>query len=159
MAQANGFKAIAITDDIAGNAGLFFSYNSFVDLIWPAYRKLGKMIKKNGLFSIFHSDGDIRKVIGLLIEAGFDCIHPVDSQAGLNLYALKKEFGEKISWMGHINIVDWKKEQINKEINLAEHSFRKGGLILGSTCGLSMETISDKLDLLHPQWSKREPFQ
>jgi uroporphyrinogen-III decarboxylase len=159
MARLNGFRAIAITDDIAGNSGLFFSLNSFVDLVWPVYRELREIIKENGLFSFFHSDGNIRKIVELLIEAGYDCLHPVDTQAGLNLYELKKEFGERISWMGHINIMDWKEEQINKEISLAEHSFKKGGLILGSTCGLSMEAVGDKLGQLYPQWKRKEPFQ
>jgi len=91
-----------------------------------------------------------------LIRAGYDCIHPVDTQAGLNLYALNKEFGESISFMGHIDIITWRKEQIDKEISLAENEFEKGGLILGSTCGISMETVNDKLGILYPQWQKEK---
>jgi len=30
--------------------------------------------------------GDIRKIIALLIQAGVDCLHPVDTQAGQDLY-------------------------------------------------------------------------
>jgi hypothetical protein len=68
---------------------------------------------------------------------------------------LKKEFGESISFMGHIDMITWSKEQIDKEISLAENEFKTGGLILGSTCGLSMETLNDKLSLLYPQWERR----
>jgi len=159
LAHANGFRAIAITDDIAGNKGLFFSFSYFVDVVWPVYKKIAEIIKENGLFTFFHSDGDMRKVIELLIEAGYDCIHPIDAQAGLNLYELKKEFDEKVSFMGHIDMIAWSEEHIIKEISLAEDQFKKGGLILGSTCGISMETLNNKLGVLYPQWVRREPYK
>jgi len=158
LAHDNGFRAIAITDDIAGNKGLFFSFRYFVDVVWPVYKKIAEIIKENGLFTFFHSDGDMRKVIELLIKAGYDCIHPIDAQAGLNLYELKKEFGEKVSFMGHIDMIAWSEEHMIKEISLAEDRFKKGGLILGSTCGISMETLNNKLGVLYPQWLRREPY-
>ena len=155
LAHANGFRAITIADDIAGNKGLLFSYDYFMDTVCPVYKEIAEIIKENDLFTFFHSDGDSRKVIESLIEAGYDCIHPIDTQAGLNLYELKKEFGERVSFMGHIDAITWSKEQINKEITLAENEFKTGGLVLGSTCGLSMETMNDKLGLLYPQWERR----
>ena len=159
LAHANCFRAIAITDDIAGNRGLLFSYDYFVGTICPVYKEIAEIIKKNDLFTFFHSDGDTRKVIEPLIEVGYNCIHPIDTQAGLNLYELKKEFGERVSFMGHIDTIAWSKEQINKEISLAENKFKTGGLILGSTCGISMETVSDKLSVLYPKWIRREPHK
>lgn len=154
LAYANRFRAIAIADDIAGNKGLLFSFSYFLDVVWPIYRKIAEIIKESGLFAFFHSDGDMRKVIEPLIRAGYDCIHPVDTQAGLNLYELRKEFGESVSFMGHIDTITWTKEQIHKEISLAENEFKKGGLILGSTCGISMKTVNDKLGVLYPQWER-----
>ena len=154
LAYANRFRAIAIADDIAGNKGLLFSFSYFLDVVWPIYRKIAEIIKESGLFAFFHSDGDMRKVIEPLIRAGYDCIHPVDTQAGLNLYELKKEFGESVSFMGHIDTITWTKEHIHKEISLAENEFKKGGLILGSTCGISMKTVNDKLGVLYPQWER-----
>ena len=154
LAYANRFRAIAIADDIAGNKGLLFSFSYFLDVVWPIYRKIAEIIKESGLFAFFHSDGDMRKVVEPLIRAGYDCIHPVDTQAGLNLYELRKEFGESVSFMGHIDTITWTKEQIHKEISLAENEFKKGGLILGSTCGISMKTVNDKLGVLYPQWER-----
>jgi uroporphyrinogen decarboxylase len=155
LARANGFKALAITDDIAGNKGLLFSFDYFTDVVLPVYRKISEIIKENGLFAFFHSDGDTRKVIHPLIEAGYDCLHPIDTVAGLNLYELKKEFGERVSFMGHIDTITWDKEHIGKEISYAENEFKTGGLILGSTSGISMETVSDRLGVLYPGWKGR----
>jgi len=155
LARTNGFRAIAITDDIAGNKGLLFSHDYFRDSVYPVYKEISTIIKGNDLFAFFHSDGDTRKIMNPLIEAGYDCLHPIDTLAGLNLYELKKEFGERISFMGHIDTLTWSEEQIGKEITSAENEFRKGGLILGSTCGLSMETVSNRLAILYPRWGKK----
>jgi len=155
LARINGFRAIAMADDIAGNRGLFFSLSYFVDRVLPVYKEIAAIIKGNGLFAFFHSDGDMRKVIGPLIESGYDCIHPIDAQAGQNLHELKEEFGERVSFMGHIDIMAWTEEHMHQEISRAENEFRTGGLILGSTCGISMETVSEKLSALYPQWKRR----
>jgi len=154
LTYANGFRAIAIADDIAGNKGLLFPISFFMDMVLPIYKEIAAIIKENGLFAFFHSDGETRRVIDPLIRAGYDCIHPVDSQAGLNLYDLKKEFKERISFMGHVDMITWSKEKIDREITLAENEFKKGGLILGSTSGISMKTVNDRLGALYPRWEK-----
>jgi uroporphyrinogen decarboxylase len=154
-ARSNGLQAIAITDDIAGNNGLLFSLQYFTDTIQPVYRELAGAIKAGGLYPFIHSDGDTRKVIGALIEAGFVCIHPVDTQAGLDLYTLQKEFGKQLSFMGNADVFAWDKERISNDMGRAEKEFQEGGLILGSTGGISMKVADDKLGTLHPRWEQR----
>jgi len=154
LARDNGLCAIALADDIAGNRGLLFSYEDFTATILPLYKQIADVIKANGLFAFFHSDGDTTKIIEPLINAGYDCIHPVDAQAGLNLYKLNNIFRDRVVLMGHIDIITWPEERISREVNQAKNIFRDGGLILGSTCGLSLETISDRLNALYPQWKR-----
>ena len=152
LAGKNDLSAIALADDIAGNNGLLLSPGDFTGIILPYYTRIAEIIKANALYAFFHSDGDTRVIIESLIGAGYDCIHPVDTQAGLDLYELKKTFGNRVSFMGHIDIINWDDKQIDHEVKHAEDVFKEGGLILGSTCGLSMETISDRLHALYPQW-------
>jgi hypothetical protein len=156
MARANGFSAIVLADDIAGNNGLLFSLRYFNDVVLPVYSHLATIIKSAGLYAFIHSDGDMRKIIDLISEAGYDCLHPIDAQAGLDLPALQKEFGEKISFMGHIDMLGWDEKRIHDEIGLAEERSKNAGLILGSTGGISMGIPEDKLCLLYPSWKERE---
>lgn len=153
-ARANGLNAICLADDIAGNRGLFFPVSYFTDVLCPIYKKIAEIIKGNGMFTFFHSDGEMTKVIEFLIQALFDCIHPVDAQAGLDLYKLVREFNQRVTFMGHIDIIMWDKERIDKEVIMAENEFSKGGLILGTTCGISMKTFSNKNGLLFPVWKR-----
>ena len=155
LARANGFSAIVLADDIAGKNGLLFSLGYFNDVVLPVYHRIASIIKAAGLCTFMHSDGDMRKVIDLIAEAGYDCIHPVDAQAGLDLAALQKEYGEKITFMGHIDVLGWDKTRISNEIELAEKRSTNGGLILGSTGGISMAIPEDKLSLLYPSWKPK----
>jgi hypothetical protein len=156
MARANGFSAIVLADDIAGNNGLLFSLRYFNDVVLPVYSRLATIIKSAGLYTFIHSDGDMRKIIDLISEAGYDCLHPVDAQAGISLPELQKEFGEKISFMGHIDMLGWDEKRIHDEIGLADERSKNAGLILGSTGGISMDIPEGKLCLLCPQWTQRE---
>lgn len=149
-ALRNGFRAIVLADDIASNQGLLFSATCFRDTVWPVYKEVAGMIKEKGLFAFFHSDGDTRKIIDLLIAAGYDCIHPVDAQAGLDLRELRKDIGARVAFMGHIDAMAWDEERIRTEIDFAENSFRDGGLILGSSGGISMTTVNEGLSALYP---------
>ena len=150
LACARGFQALAITDDIAGKGGLFFSPDYFAQAVWPVYRQAAEIAKGMGLRAFFHSDGDTRKVIDLLTKAGYDCIHPVDAQAGLDVDGLVEECGQAVCLMGHIDIMGWGKERIRMEIDRAEERFRAGGLILGSSCGISMATVGGQFCALYP---------
>jgi hypothetical protein len=147
---ARGFRALAITDDIAGRRGLFFSPGYFADQLWPVYRQAARIAQESGLAAFFHSDGNTRKVIEPLIKAGYDCIHPVDAQAGLDVHDLRSEFGGRVSFMGHIDLMGWGEERIRQEIDGAEEAFRGGGLILGSSCGISMATGRPQISALYP---------
>ena len=44
---------------------------------------------------------------------------------GLDLPALQKEFGEKITFMGHIDMLGWDETRISNEIELAEENVHK----------------------------------
>ena len=156
LARTNGFSAIVLADDIAGKNGLLFSSRYFIDVVLPVYGKIAGAIKAAGLYAFIHSDGDMRKVIDLIAEAGYDCLHPIDAQAGISLPELQKEFGDNITFMGHIDMLGWDEERIVDEISLAEDGYINGGLIVGSTGGISMDIPENKLRLLYPSWKQRE---
>ena len=156
LARENGLRAIALADDIAGKNGLLFSPGYFTDAVLPVYRDMAAMIEAQGLFAFLHSDGDMRSVIDPLIEAGFDCIHPVDGQGGLDLYELKNEFAAKVSFMGHVDLMAWDTARIVREVDAAEKAFRaSGGLVLGSAGGISLGVSEDAFAALYP-WPGKE---
>lgn len=63
---------------------------------------------------IYHSDGNLSQLLPLLIEAGIDCIQPMEARAGNNVVEYTQLYGDRISFIGNINadILATDKEQI-----------------------------------------------
>jgi uroporphyrinogen-III decarboxylase len=148
----NSFMGIAILDDIAGNQGLMMSLMDFKNLLYPFYKKAAKIIKEHGLYTFFHSDGNICSILHHIVDAGFDCLHCIDAQAGMDLYELREVCGRDIAFMGHVDILAWNEDRIRFEIERAEKKFSRGGLILGSSCGISTEIPLNNISALYPKW-------
>jgi len=44
-------------------------------------------------------------VIELLIEAGVDCLQPLEAKAGMNLAELKVKYGDRLAFMGNVDVM------------------------------------------------------
>ena len=56
------------------------------------------------MFLILHCCGGATDFVPLLIEAGFDCIQPLEARAGCDVRALKPLYGDRISFFGNMNM-------------------------------------------------------
>lgn len=77
-----------------------------------------------------HSCGRVKEIIPELISIGLDCLQPLEVKAGMDLIELKETYGDKLSFMGGIDVRvmaagDFKliDEEIDKKISFA----KKGG--------------------------------
>jgi uroporphyrinogen decarboxylase len=92
-------------EDFGYSNGPFCSPKTYEELIFPYEKAFVSFLKDYGLPVILHSCGDIRKVIPLIIDAGFDCLQPMEAKAGCDVIEIAKIYGRKISYMGNINVV------------------------------------------------------
>ena len=92
-----------IWGDIAYSRGTFFSPQMYREILYPFHRRLMGYFAGLGLPIVYHSDGDIRKVIPLLIDAGVRCIQPLESKANMDLLELKREYGDRLVLMGGVD--------------------------------------------------------
>jgi uroporphyrinogen decarboxylase len=94
-------------DDVGGQKGMIMSPECWRDMIRPRLSKIFKIGKSKGLWVAYHSCGSIRLIIPDLIEIGLDVLNPVQCNCpGMNPLELKKEFGEKLSFMGGVDTQD-----------------------------------------------------
>jgi len=93
---------IRFGDDLGMTKGPFMDLESFRKLFLPRYKVVCDYVKQNSNMKIFfHSCGSIRQFIPDLIEAGFDIINPVQTNAsGMDPVELKTEFGREITFWG-----------------------------------------------------------
>ena len=56
--------------------------------------------KKRGMFFVLHSCGNITDFLGDLVDAGLSAIQALEPASGIDLAYLKKEYGDKVAFMG-----------------------------------------------------------
>ena len=93
-----------IYEDFGFRNGLFCSPQTMDELIFPYEKQLVGFFHDHGLPVLLHSCGDVRKAVPSIIDAGFDCLQPMEAKAGCDVVELAKTYGRKISYMGNIDV-------------------------------------------------------
>lgn len=76
----------------------------FDRFILPWFVRFTKQAHAHGYQALLHSCGAIHKVIGRLIEAGVDCLHPLQAlAANMDAATLSRDFKGRIAFMGGID--------------------------------------------------------
>jgi uroporphyrinogen decarboxylase len=87
-------------DDLAFKHRPFMSPAMYRELIYPAHKRLFDFAHSHGLPVVLHTDGLVEPLIPQLIEAGVDCLQPLEAKAGMDLVKIKKLFGQRIALIG-----------------------------------------------------------
>lgn len=142
----NGADAIFVADDIAFNTGTFLPPYIMEELVFPYYRKLVRDIKAyKDIPVIAHSDGNLNTVLPRYVEAGFDGLQSLQPSAGMDIEAIKKEYGDDLCLWGNLDLdylmcfgtPDEVKKEVRRVIDIANQN---GGFIL-STCNTMVSSI------------------
>ncbi len=95
---------IFLYEDMGFSNGLWCSPQTYRELFLPYYKELVGFFKDYGLSVILHTCGDIRQVVPLIIEAGFDCLQAIEAKAGNDVVEFARQYGDQISYMGNIDV-------------------------------------------------------
>lgn len=98
------FDGAFLYDDMGYRNGPLFSPQMYRDLCKPAHALTCDFFHRYGLKVILHSCGDVTALVPDLIDAGFDCLQPLEVKAGMDLLALKERYGQQLSFMGGIDV-------------------------------------------------------
>lgn len=70
----------------------------------PFYRKMMAHVQSAGIqIAMLDSDGDISQLIPLWREVGVTVMHPLEVAAGMDVVALRKQYGKSIGFFGGID--------------------------------------------------------
>lgn len=109
-----------IYGDMAFKNMTFCSPATYRELIWPQHKRIADWAHTHGMKMIFHSDGDLRRVMDCYIEAGFDGLQPLESKASMDIRDLAPMYGNEISFFGNIDIM----KLITNDLDLIEEEIR-----------------------------------
>ena len=149
-----GIGAVVTASDLGDNHGPFFNPEQMERYIYPYLHDWSEYVKKLGLFSILHCDGNINDLIEPLANSGIDALQAIDPLAGMDIFKVKETIGDKICLCGNIDcgiIVLDDTEAIKQQTSaLTSYFTGKRGFILGASNAIAHETnINSYLELVN----------
>ncbi len=82
----------------------FMSPAMYEKLIQPAHAYTIDYAHQHGMPVIMHSCGYIEPLLPGMVDAGIDCLQVIEVKAGMDLLKLNKRFGDRIAFMGGIDV-------------------------------------------------------
>ncbi len=126
-----GIDIVFMSTDIATNLGPMMSPESLERFVMPNNRKIIQYSKSKGLPCLRHTDGNIWKIFDMLVDAGYDGIHPIDPTAGMDLGEAKAKYGDKVCLMGNVDctyIMTWgTADEVREDVKRCLRQAAKGG--------------------------------
>ena len=155
---SHGFAvdALWIYGDIAYRSNMLFSPRHYCHILQPFHQRMCNLAHSYGAQVIYHSDGNLNRAIPHLLEAGIDCLQPMEVKANMNVVQLKKQYGDQLSFMGNIDARLFQENDLiglEKEISTKiPAAMMNGGYIYHSDhsipAGTSLKTYQYALELV-----------
>ena len=143
---AMGVDMLWTGDDIGSQRGMLIAPDTWRRFLKPRMAELIGRVKaiNPDLVVAYHTDGDVREVIGDLIDIGIDVLNPVQP-ACMDPAELKRDYGDRLRFWGSIDeqrtLPFGSPEDVAAEIrHRLETIGRGGGLILGPTHHVQLDT-------------------
>jgi uroporphyrinogen decarboxylase len=102
--QGLDFDGAWLWDDLGYRNAPLFSPRAYHEQLMPYHRRLCDFFHDQGWPVVLHSCGRVRELVAMLIEAGFDCLQPLEVKAGMDLEDLVREYGRDLCFMGGVDI-------------------------------------------------------
>ena len=130
---------VLIAEDFATKQGPIFSVEFLNKYHYPYVKRLAEILHQNGVYVIYHSDGNYKKSIPNLIECGVDGFYCLEPNCGMDIVELKNTYPEMV-WAGGVDGVDLLErgtpEQVREEVRrhiIETDALRTGGMMIASS--------------------------
>lgn len=145
-----GADGIIIGDDIAYSRGLLAGPELTRSVLFPSLAETVaslKIIRDCPVF--FHSEGNLTSIVDDIVAAGFDGLHSLEPDSGMDLRRLKEAYGQELCLMGNLELkylLSSDRAELEKRISDILETMRTGaGFIFSTTGGLVAEVDIEQL--------------
>lgn len=122
------FDCVQWPDDLGYVNGPLISPRSYREVIKPAHKRMCDWCHDRGVFAWLHSCGGVMPLVPDLIEAGIDALQPLEQKAGMDVFTLKREFGNDLVLEGGIDVRKMTRPaEIEEEIRTKFAVLKQGG--------------------------------
>ena len=119
-------------EDMAYNKGPLISPAMFKEFMVPGYKRITSLLRKYGVdVVIVDCDGNINELVHLWLEAGVNCMFPLEVACDTDPVKLREKYGKDVLLLGGVNKVALikGKKTIDEEIKRLEKLVKLGGFI------------------------------
>ncbi len=102
MAIDAGAEVIALEGDLAFNTNSLMSPAHYAEFIGPYHKEIVDNVHRKGAKIFKHSDGNLWPILDMLLDCGFDGIHPIQPQC-MDIGEVKRHLQGKACVMGNID--------------------------------------------------------
>ncbi len=95
---------LSVHEDMAGKSGPLAGPDQIRTFIRPYYRRIWDLLRDRGarLFDQ-DSDGDMNPVIEAFLDAGVNCMHPMEPAANMDIVAVRAAYGTRLAFYGGLD--------------------------------------------------------
>jgi hypothetical protein len=126
---------LSVHEDFAGKSGPLVGPAQIIEHFRPYYRAIWEPLAARGA-KIFQldTDGNINAVIPALLDCSVTCIYPMEPAAGMDMVALRQQFGRRLAMLGGIDkhVLRQDRAAIRRELEYKlQPLMREGGVVFG----------------------------
>ena len=137
-AARRGVDFIFTGDDYASTERPFMSPRMFREFFAEPLRRVIDGFHAVGLPVIKHTDGNIRPILSMILDAGIDCLDPIDPIAGMDIGELKRDIGNRVALKGNVDCAHTltfgsERDVVEETKRVIAQAGEGGGLILSSS--------------------------
>ena len=144
------FDQILWWDDMGYKGTTFFSPKMYRNLLQPYHKRAVDWAHDRGAYAELHSCGNIMTLLPDIVATGVDALNPLEVKAGMDTFAVKREYGDKLVLHGGSNAQHWKnKDQIVAEIEASVPTLKEnGGFIFSSDHSIPNDVSLENMKLI-----------
>lgn len=132
MLECTSIDVFGFWEDMAYTAGPLIGPNLVRKFMVPRYRKVIDFARRRGVrWFALDSDGDVSLLIRPWIDAGLDILYPWEVQAGMDVNAIRREYGRNLRLWGGVDkrALARGKAEIDAEIARHKRLIDDGGFV------------------------------
>jgi uroporphyrinogen-III decarboxylase len=125
---------LSVHEDFAGKSGPLVGPVQIGEYFRPYYRRIWDLASSRGA-RIFQqdTDGNINPVLPALLDCGLNCIYPMEPAAGMDIVAVRREYGGRLAMLGGIDkhVLRGDKAAIRRELEYKMQPSMRTGCVFG----------------------------
>ncbi len=97
-----GADVAYVPDDVAFNSGPYFPPQVYEELILPYAQEIFAEIHRLGMIGIYHTDGNVMKLLDMIMTTGAHALQSIDPMAGMDIGKVKALTRNRLALVGNV---------------------------------------------------------